>query len=71
MESKLARSHGNCGEKTIFYQKSGISHHYKTMHSPNVPSSFLEEAYTLSRKLHGDETKTYLEHVYQKHGMEV
>ena len=71
MEGKLACSHSNCLEKTIFYQKSGILEHYKTVHGPNVPSSFLEEARTLSRKLHGDETKTYLERIYEKHVIEV
>ena len=45
--------------------------HYKTVHGPNVPSSFLEEARTLSRKIHEDESKTYLEHIYEKHVMEV
>ena len=71
MEGNLASSHSNCLKKTIFYQKSGILEHYKTVHGPNVPSSFLEEARTLSRKIHEDESKTYLEHIYEKHVMEV
>jgi len=25
----------------IFYQKSDILHHYKAIHGPNVPSSFM------------------------------
>ena len=71
LAGKLACSHRNCLGKNAFYQKNGILHHYKTMHGPNVPSSLLEEARARSCKLHGDETKAYLEHIYHNHAMEV
>ena len=71
LEGKLACPHSSCSKKPIFYQKSGIFHHYKTIHGSNAPSSFLKEALMLSRKLHGDETKAYLENIYQHHAMEV
>ena len=68
-EGKLACPHRSCSKKPIFYQTSGIFHHYNTIHGCNVPSSFLKEALMLSRKFHGDETKAYLENIYQHHAI--
>lgn len=50
LEGKLACPHSSCSKKPIFYQKSGIFHHYKTIYGSNVPSSFLKKStYAISK----------------------